>query len=83
MKYTSAPAPPPPPGGRPPLTPMEKHVARLLRRSLTERQAAEVIGRSPNTVHVHVRNLYEKLGIRSRKQLLEYPGLDEWAEDES
>lgn len=59
----------------PPLSPAEKRICALLLQRLTEKRIAEHIERSPNTVHVHVRNIYRKLGIRSRKQLLDYPGI--------
>lgn len=57
----------------PPLSPTETRVYHLLLKRLTEQQVAEQMDRSPNTVHVHVRNIYRKLGVRSRKQLIELP----------
>lgn len=48
----------------------ERRVLRHLRDGLTERGVAEQIQRSPHTVHVHVKNIYRKLGVSSRKQLL-------------
>jgi DNA-binding CsgD family transcriptional regulator len=57
----------------PPLSPTERRVYDLLLRRMTERQVAEELGRSHNTVHVHVRNIYRKLGVRTRQQLLELP----------
>lgn len=59
----------------PPLSPTEKRVCSLLLQRLTEHLIAEHLDRSPNTVHVHVRNIYRKLGVRTRKQLYEYPGI--------
>lgn len=59
----------------PPLSPTEKRVCALLLQRLTEYRIAEHLERSPNTVHVHVRNIYRKLGVRTRKQLYEYPGI--------
>lgn len=53
----------------PPLSETEKRVKCLLLKRLTERQVAEHMGRSHNTVHVHVRNIYRKLGIRTREEL--------------
>jgi DNA-binding CsgD family transcriptional regulator len=41
---------------------------RLLERE-TERQIAQTIGRSPHTIHVHVKSIYRKLMVSSRKQL--------------
>lgn len=57
----------------PPLSPTERRVYDLLLQRLTERQVAEHIGRSHNTVHVHVRNIYRKLGIRTRQELFDLP----------
>lgn len=59
----------------PPLSPTEKRVCSLLLQRLTEQRIAEQLERSPNTVHVHVRNIYRKLGVRTRKQLYDYPGI--------
>lgn len=58
-----------------PLSPTEKRICALLLQRLTEQRIAEHIDRSPNTVHVHVRNIYRKLGVRTRQQLLEFPGI--------
>ena len=63
-----------------PLSPTEKRVCSLLLKRLTEQRIAEQLERSPNTVHVHVRNIYRKL---ARKQLLEFPGIADYiAEDD-
>ena len=59
----------------PPLSPTEKRVCSLLLQRLTEQLIAEHLDRSPNTVHVHVRNIYRKLGVQTRKQLYDYPGI--------
>ena len=59
----------------PQLSPTEKKVCALLLQRLTEQRIAEHLERSPNTVHVHVRNIYRKLGVHTRKQLYEYPGI--------
>lgn len=59
----------------PPLSPTEKRICALLLQRFTEQRIAEHLERSPNTVHVHVRNIYRKLGVRTRKQLLEFPGI--------
>jgi DNA-binding CsgD family transcriptional regulator len=53
------------------ITPAERHVLRLLRAGRTEAQVGTAIGRSPHTVHVHVRNLYRKLNVNSRRELLD------------
>ena len=57
----------------PPLSPTERRVYDLLMQRLTERQVAEKLGRSHNTVHVHVRNIYRKLGCRTRQELFDLP----------
>lgn len=59
----------------PHLSPTEKKVCALLLQRLTEQRIAEHMERSPNTVHVHVRNIYRKLGVHTRKQLYSYPGI--------
>lgn len=58
-----------------PLSPTEKRVCTLLLHGYTEKKVAEQMQRSPNTIHVHVRNIYRKLGIRARKELFSYPNL--------
>ncbi len=58
-----------------PLSPTEKRVCALLLQRLTENKIAAELDRSPNTVHVHVRNIYRKLGISKRHQLHNYPGI--------
>ena len=65
----------PPSRSTPPLSPTEKRVCALLLQRLTEHRIAEHLERSPNTVHVHVRNIYRELGVRTRKQLYEFPGI--------
>jgi DNA-binding NarL/FixJ family response regulator len=54
------------------LSKTERHVLDLLRSLLTERSIAEQMQRSPHTIHVHVKNIYRKLNISSRRQLLDY-----------
>lgn len=51
------------------LSKTELHVLSYLRNDMTERRIAEQLGRSPHTVHVHVKNIYRKLGVTSRKNL--------------
>lgn len=57
---------------QPPLSPTERVVVGLLMRGMTEKQAGAAMGRSHNTVHVHIRNTYRKLGVTSRKMLFQY-----------
>ncbi|MEX0654352.1 MAG: LuxR C-terminal-related transcriptional regulator [Phycisphaeraceae bacterium] len=51
------------------LSQTERQVLDRLRHNATERQVAQQLGRSPHTVHVHVKNIYRKLAVRSRRQL--------------
>jgi len=53
------------------LTRMECQVLHYLRLGCTERQISQEIHRSQHTVHVHVKNIYRKLNISSRKQLID------------
>jgi DNA-binding NarL/FixJ family response regulator len=48
------------------LTPREREVHDLLANGLTNRQIAEALFLSEKTVKVHVRHIYDKLGVRSR-----------------
>jgi DNA-binding CsgD family transcriptional regulator len=52
------------------LSPTERMVAVKLREGLTEREIADALHRSPNTIHVHVRNIYRKLLVNSRQELV-------------
>lgn len=52
------------------LSKTERRVFDLLLLRLTEREIAQRMRRSPHTVHVHVKSIYRKLNINSRKQLL-------------
>ncbi|GAB4086049.1 LuxR family transcriptional regulator [Myceligenerans cantabricum] len=57
------------------LTMQELHIARMVATGAT---SAEVAGRlflSPRTVDAHLRNIYRKLGISSRRQLRDRPDL--------
>ncbi len=51
------------------LSKTELHVLSYLRSQTTEKEIADRLGRSPHTVHVHVKNIYRKLGVSSRKHL--------------
>lgn len=54
---------------RPPLdalTPREHEIALLVGQGLTNPQIGLRLGISPNTVHGHTRQIYDKLGARNR-----------------
>uniref|UniRef100_UPI0028EA8032 helix-turn-helix transcriptional regulator n=1 Tax=uncultured Cellulomonas sp. TaxID=189682 RepID=UPI0028EA8032 len=51
------------------LTPQELQVARMLAGGRTTREAAAALFLSPKTIEYHLRNVYLKLGIRSRSEL--------------
>lgn len=66
-------APPSDPAGDPkPLSHREKQVARLVLQGLTNRQIASRMQCSPHTVNFHIRNIFRKLGIRSRVEMARY-----------
>lgn len=65
-----------------PLTAQERAVVTLLLRGFGNRQLAERLSISENTVEAHLRHAYEKLGVHSRSQLAarffrdtQWPGL--------
>ncbi|NUU18555.1 AAA family ATPase [Cellulomonas humilata] len=51
------------------LTPQELQVASMLAAGRTTREAAAALFLSPKTIEYHLRNVYLKLGIRSRAEL--------------
>jgi DNA-binding CsgD family transcriptional regulator len=64
--------PPAPPDLPPawPLTRAERNVVSLLVRGLSNRQLAAALHVSENTIESHLAHVYDKLGVRSRSQLL-------------
>lgn len=52
------------------LTPQERQVAALVRQGLSNRDAAAQLFLSPRTIDFHLRNVYAKLGISTRAELM-------------
>jgi DNA-binding CsgD family transcriptional regulator len=59
-------------------TAREREVATLLARGLSRAEIAETLVLSAHTVEDHVKNLYEKLGVASRQELVARVFLDEY-----
>jgi DNA-binding NarL/FixJ family response regulator len=52
-----------------PLTDREREIADLVAAGRTNREVAEQLVLSPKTIEAHLRNIYAKLGVRSRVEL--------------
>ncbi len=59
-------------------TAREREVATLLSRGLSRAEMAETLVVSPHTVEDHVKNLYGKLGVASRQELVGRVRLEEY-----
>ncbi|MFI2477642.1 AAA family ATPase [Nocardia xishanensis] len=57
------------------LTMQEMHIARLVATGATTKEVADRLFLSPRTIDAHLRNIFRKLGITSRRQLREVPDL--------
>jgi DNA-binding CsgD family transcriptional regulator len=57
------------------LTPAEHRVYELYLAGKNAKQITEILDISENTLKYHNKNIYSKLGISSRKQLLRYATL--------
>jgi DNA-binding CsgD family transcriptional regulator len=59
------------------LTPQERHIAQLARGGLSNSEIGARLFLSPRTVEWHLRKVFAKLGIRSRRELADVlPGAD-------
>nr|WP_042197394.1 LuxR family transcriptional regulator [Kibdelosporangium sp. MJ126-NF4]CEL22931.1 FIG00660473: hypothetical protein [Kibdelosporangium sp. MJ126-NF4]CTQ90070.1 FIG00660473: hypothetical protein [Kibdelosporangium sp. MJ126-NF4] len=57
------------------LTMQELHIARLVATGATSREVAAKLFLSPRTIDAHLRNIFRKLGISSRRQLRDMPDI--------
>jgi DNA-binding NarL/FixJ family response regulator len=59
-------------------TAREREVATLLARGLANAEIADALVLSPHTVSDHVKNLFEKVGVSTRQELVARVFLDEY-----
>ncbi|MFE0703987.1 ATP-binding protein [Streptomyces sp. NPDC058872] len=57
------------------LTMQEVHIARLVADGATSKEVAAKLFLSPRTVDAHLRNIFRKLGLTSRRQLRDMPDM--------
>jgi DNA-binding CsgD family transcriptional regulator len=53
----------------------EVHIARLVATGATSKEVAARLFLSPRTIDAHLRNIFRKLGITSRRQLRDLPDI--------
>jgi DNA-binding CsgD family transcriptional regulator len=58
------------------LTPQQLQIVRLVAEGATNKDVAAQLFLSPRTVDHHLRNVFAKLGISSRAELIRFPDLD-------
>ena len=56
------------------LSPREREVARLVASGLTNKEVAHELGVTEGTAKLHVHNIFEKLGAKSRYDLIAQRG---------
>lgn len=54
------------------LSQTEQQILHMLIEGMTEKEIAQKLGRSGHTTHVHVRNIYRKASVSSRRELKAY-----------
>jgi DNA-binding CsgD family transcriptional regulator len=59
------------------LTPQQAQIVRLVAEGATNKEVAAQLFLSPRTVDYHLRNVFVKLGISSRAELIRLPDLDD------
>lgn len=57
------------------LTPKEREVFELYLAGKTAKEIVVILGFSPNALKFHNKNIYDKLGVASRKELLLYAAM--------
>jgi DNA-binding CsgD family transcriptional regulator len=68
LRAAGAPVPPDPAGARE-LTAQQERIARLVADGATNREIAQRLFLSPRTIDHHLRNVFARLGVRSRTEL--------------